>query len=271
MKGTLLRYPGGKAKIFPLIKEKVVENELNNKIYVEPFAGGFGIGLKSMLNNLFNGYIINDYDYHIYAFWHSIFYETNKFINMLDQVAVTLDTWHYQKYIYNNYKCYSIIDVGFSTFFLNRTNYSGIIKGGPLGGLTQQGRYKISCRFNKEELIKNIISISNYKNIVEIYNMDAIQFIDNIIIPRNNDLFINFDPPYVRKGAELYTNYYTTENHVLLQAKILQLPTDTQWIMTYDDCDLIRNLYCTFNLEKIKLMYTAGKTKEGNELLIKHI
>lgn len=271
MRGSLLRYPGGKSKIYELIERISQEYNLGNRTYVEPFAGGFGLGIKSICSGLFNNFIINDYDLHIFAFWHCIFNETDFFIDKIKQSEITVDEWLKQKNIYNNASVYDIKDVGFSTFFLNRTNYSGILKGGPIGGFTQRGKYKIDCRFNKNELIKNIKDISNHKNQVEIYNLDASRFIDEIIIPRSDKLFVNFDPPYVKRGAELYANYYTEDDHIKFKRQIELLPETLPWIMTYDDCELIRELYYAYYPEKMSLRYSAGTAKEGEELFIRHL
>ena len=41
-----LRYPGGKAQLFPLVRDIIVANRLNGATYIEPFAGGAGLALK---------------------------------------------------------------------------------------------------------------------------------------------------------------------------------------------------------------------------------
>ena len=95
---------------------------------------GSGLALSLLYNNLVSNIIINDIDKSIYAFWHSILVYNKKFCQKIIDIDVTLDEWHKQKEIYNNPKS-KIFDLGFATFFLNRTNYSGIIKGGPIGGM----------------------------------------------------------------------------------------------------------------------------------------
>ena len=271
MKGSILRYPGGKAKLYPTIKSIVERHNLTRNIYVEPFAGGFGIGLKAMQENLFAGYIINDVDYHVYAFWSVLFNHTENLISLINETLINLDTWRNQKAIYDNYNNYTLLEVGFSFFFLNRSNYSGVLTGGPIGGISQEGQYKIDCRFSKENLIKNITAIAKHRNNVAIYNMDAHAFITDIILRHHEDLLIYFDPPYVEKGKSLYTNFYETHNHIELQRIIFHELANINWIMTYDDCELIRELYYELMPEKYKLNYVAGVKREGNELFIKHI
>lgn len=266
-----LRYPGGKGKLYKQVKQIILDNNLQDRAYTEPFAGGYGIGIKLLLNNDINHAIINDFDYHIYAIWQCIFLHTETFIRLIMNTPINLQTWETQKKIYNDYQNHSLLEVGFSAFFLNRTNYSGVLKGGPIGGIEQSGKYKIDCRFNKQRLIASIQRISTFRNNVEIYNMDINKFIDTIILKRQNELFVNFDPPYVSKGEVLYKNYFNEDDHKQLANKIITNLQDVQWIMTYDDCELIRELYKEFNPQKFNLQYYAGTKRIGNELLITNL
>lgn len=262
---TPLRYPGGKTCLYDTIKNIVYENQLNNKIYVEPYSGGFGLGLKLMLNNDMEQFVINDYDYHIYAFWKCVFLHTKQLIEKIVDTEITIKEWHKQKQIYNDYKKYTILEVGFSTLFLNRTNYSGILKSGPIGGFNQTGKYKINCRFNKDKLIEIIRSISKFKKNVKIYNYDAIELIKKLQ-PVEKDIFYNFDPPYVKKGKELYLNAYNQNDHINLQKAVSNI--GTKWVMTYDDTDFIRNLYRESLFTMKILSYSAGSKRKANELFI---
>ncbi len=266
-----LRYPGGKGKLYKQVKQIILDNNLQHKAYTEPFAGGYGIGIKLLLNHDIQHAIINDFDYHIYAIWKCIFDYTEQFIALINDTEINLQTWEEQKSIYNNYENYSLLEVGFSAFFLNRTNYSGVLKGGPIGGLAQTGKYKIDCRFNKQRLIKLIERISEFRHCVQVYNMDVNDFIDTVILQRQNDLFVNFDPPYVNKGEVLYKNYFNEEDHKQLANKITANLQNVQWIMTYDDCELIKDLYKNYNPQNFNLQYYAGTKRLGKELLISNL
>ena len=72
--------------------------------------------------------------------------------------------WEKQKRIYENTRSEFLL--GFATFFLNRTNYSGVITGGPIGGFEQKGQWKIDARFNKKSLIDRIERISYFKSLL---------------------------------------------------------------------------------------------------------
>lgn len=268
---TPLRYPGGKGKMYNRVKQIIEENNLQEKTYTEPFAGGFGIGIKLIANNIVNRTIINDYDYRIYAIWDCIFHNTENFINLINETPINIEMWKKQKEIYKTYKNFSLLEVGFSAFFLNRTNYSGVLKGGPIGGISQEGKYKVDCRFNKSYLIGLIRAISQFRETVEIYNYDAKEFINKIVKNREKELFINFDPPYVQNGQQLYTNFYKEDDHRALANVIISQCKDVYWIMTYDDNALIKEIYNGFENEELLLTYTAGGTKTGKEILLKHL
>ena len=158
-----LRYPGGKNKLARFIASLCVSNNISGH-YVEPYTGGASVALKLLLDGYVNEITINDLDRSIYAFWHSILTNTNKFCRKIRNTEVTLNNWKRFRKIFLNKEKASLFDLGFATFFLNRTNRSGIINGGVIGGVKQKGEYKIDCRFNKDNLIDRIkFSILNPK------------------------------------------------------------------------------------------------------------
>lgn len=133
-----------------------------------------------------------------------------------------MDEWERQKMVRENLTDYSCLEIGFSTFFLNRTNRSGIIdKAGPIGGLDQQGDYPIDCRFNKSRLISQIEKIAGCRDHIRLYNLEALDFIEDVILKKRKS-FIFFGPPYYSKGPGLYTNFYSHGDHVNLANAITQ-------------------------------------------------
>ena len=151
-----LRYPGGKTKIAPLVSAIMEKAEIKNGIYIEPFAGGGGVALSLLLSNKVKHIVINDMDITIYAFWYSILNHTDEFIDLIKKTQVSIEEWHNQKEVFLNKDSSNLLELGFATFFLNRTNRSGILKAGPIGGYNQTGNYLIDARFNKQNLIKRI-------------------------------------------------------------------------------------------------------------------
>lgn len=262
-----LRYPGGKAKLSEYIKKLIYQNNLNNSYYIEPFAGGAGVALYLLINKHVSKIFINDLDKSIYAFWYSVLNHTDELCSMIENTPVNLEQWFIQKNIQKNKEFESLLNLGFSTFFLNRTNRSGIIKAGVIGGYAQKGNYKIDCRFNKDELIDRIKLISSFKDSIELHNLDVREFIDYIIPSIKKQSFIFFDPPYYNKGSQLYVNYFTHEDHLELSHSISEIKNH-YWIVTYDYEPKIQNMYRQFHQVSYALNYTAGKKYTGYEIMV---
>jgi len=263
-----LRYPGGKTILYEKVKNIINKNVNNNCTYIEPFAGGCGLALKLLFNNNVERIIINDYDYAIYCVWDSILNNVEEYIEKINNIAVNLDEWNKQHDIYENKQKYAKIDIAVATLFLNRTNISGVIKGGPIGGNKQNGKYKIDCRFNKKTLVDKIIKIHDYKDKIELYNMEANDFVNNVILNRDDNVFIYLDPPYFQKGPILYKNFFKKENHEKLSNVVKSNLEKYKWIITYDNNENIKEMYDKYKIEIFDLPYSAGNNKKGKEIMI---
>lgn len=264
-----LRYPGGKTILYDKVKNILEKNDLLDCTYMEPFSGGAGLALKLLMNNDVKKIVINDFDYAIYSFWYNVLHDTDRFCKDIEDIKVDLKEWEHQRYIYNNQKNFSIYEIGFATFFLNRTNRSGIIKGGAIGGRSQDGKYKIDCRFNKPVLIEKIKKIGKYRNRIKLFNYDVNDFIKQVVMrQKKENFFIYFDPPYIKKGPELYKNHFNCEGHTYLSENIKEKLLEKNWIITYDKNKLVYKLYDNFNITDFNLNYSAGNKKIGNEVMI---
>lgn len=266
-----LRYPGGKACLTQFITELTQRNDLVGGRYVELYAGGAGAALNLLYNGIFSNIHINDYDYTIFSFWHAVLHETEAFIKMIENTPVTLAEWHRQKEIFDRGRENEQLDLGFATFFLNRTNRSGIIfKAGPIGGFEQTGNYLIDVRFNKKNLIQRIEKIGNHADCIYLTNEDATEIIKNLDDYTNdiNQTFLYLDPPYYNKGKQLYLNNYGHDGHESLAQQVRNLPSDLRWLISYDNVDQIKKMYRRYSLAAFDLNYTLQTKKFGSELLI---
>ncbi|QGH20790.1 DNA adenine methylase [Clostridium butyricum] len=261
-----LRYPGGKNKLTYFVKSLIDEKKLNKSTYVEPFCGGAAVALSLLINNQVDNIIINDYDKSIYAFWYSVLNYTDELCNLINNTIINMDEWYKQKRVQENKFKENLLNLGFSTLFLNRTNRSGIIKAGVIGGKEQKGEYKLDCRFNKADIIQKIRYIAAHKNDIVLYNLDTEDLIRNVINNLEHKSFIFFDPPYYNKGATLYTNFYKHEDHVSLANKIKDIKYHS-WILTYDNTPEIRDMYNKFKSEVYKLNYSVQKKHKGEEVI----
>ncbi len=259
-----LRYPGGKTVLSSFFGDVMQKFNLKNVTYVEPFAGGAGAALSLLFNGQVNKIVINDLDKAIYSFWMSAVFDSEKFITKINSTEVTIKEWKRQKAIYINPKS-DQFSLGFATFFLNRTNVSGILNGGPIGNFKQDGKWKIDARFNKQGLIEKIRKIAVYKNSIAVFNEDGVKLIKRYLKKKNT--FIYLDPPYYEKGAALYFNHYNADNHKMLAEELNKFP-NSHWLLTYDDKPEIRFLYKNRKVINFSLNYNAYESRVGKEILI---
>lgn len=251
---TPLRYPGGKARLGAWLSEIISANNLDDACYVEPYAGGAGAALYLLSNGFVPQIWINDADPVIYSFWWTLLNENDWLIDSIKNEEITIENWRKHKAIIETPDDKEIREIGFSTFFLNRSNRSGIIKGGVIGGLEQKGEYKIDARFKKDKLIKRINKIYKLKEKIKISNLDALEVIDSIK-KSDEKYFIYFDPPYFNKADQLYRNFYEERDHKSVSKEILTL--DTPWIVTYDNCEEIRKIYKSANATELSFKYST--------------
>lgn len=258
-----LRYPGGKSKLLPLFSCLVNEN--NHDSYIEAFAGGAGVAIGLIVTNKVHHIIINDYDIAIFSFWKTLLEHNDWFIDKIITTPVTIEEWKAQKDIYVKEKTFSK-ELGFATFFLNRANHSGILKAGPIGGMQQTGKWKIDARFNKENLIDKLQKIYEHKDGIEVYNYEVREFID--FLNKRKDLthpLIYLDPPYYKKGQQLYKNFFDDHDHIEISEKIGKLNYD--WIVTYDNEAFIKDLYAQYSSGEFALNYSLSVKREATEFI----
>jgi len=261
-----LRYPGGKNKLSAFIAKICIDNNLND-LYVEPYAGGASVALFLLFEGFVKNIIINDKDRSIYAFWYSVLNRPNELCELIDKTEINLENWYKLKDVQNYKNKVDLLNLGFSTLFMNRTNRSGIITGGPIGGYEQLGDYKIDCRFNKEEIKKRIFKIASREKDIKLYRQDALKLIDIVEKKANQDnVVIYFDPPYYLKASTLYMNHYKNDNHQTVCERIKRI-SNIQWIVSYDNVPEIRTLYSDFNKKEYSFNHTAYKIREGKEIL----
>lgn len=261
-----LRYPGGKRRLVNFMKVILHENGLRGGQYVEPYAGGASIGLALLLEGYVTHVYINDIDRALYAFWYSVLNKTEEFIELIEKTPITIEEWHKQRKVQENKERSSLIDLGFSTFFLNRTNRSGIISGGVIGGKGQLGNWKLDCRFNKVDLLRRIRKISEFRHNISLFNEDAFTFIQTKLPNLEKNTLIYLDPPYYVKGQQmLYVNYYEPKDHEKIANLMPQV--HQYWIISYDDVPEIRKLYKSYRNLAYNLHYTTQSKYQGKEIL----
>lgn len=260
-----LRYPGGKTKFYTYVREILSCNDMLGETYIEPFAGGAGLALKLLLNEDVSRIVINDFDPAIYSFWHSVLYETEAFCELIENAILTTNQWNLQHSIYLESDTSDPLTLGFATFYLNRTNISGVVKSGMIGGQGQNGKYGLDARFNRQTLIEKIKTIASHKEQIVLLNLDARELLQPRQLRKFYKIFINLDPPYVKKGAQLYKNAFSESDHRELCELVKQCRR--KWIVTYDVCPLVADLYKSYRSSYLDVTYSIQASKKAKEYI----
>ncbi|WP_432723884.1 DNA adenine methylase [Jeongeupia wiesaeckerbachi] len=262
---TPLRYPGGKGRLSTFMREVIDLNGLRGGEYVELYAGGAGIAITLLLNKVVSRIHINDLNRSIHAFWNAVLNNSEALCDLITQTPVTIEEWHRQRIVQADMEA-DPFDLAFSTFFLNRTNRSGIIGGGVIGGKDQSGKWKLDARFNKKDLIERIRKIASLSEYISLYNCDAAEFIKTELPNVANRSLIYLDPPYYIKGKGLYQNHYQHADHEEISQLVATIRQP--WLVTYDNVDHIRSLYKSFPQRNFGLQYSAQGRYCGTEVLV---
>ncbi|MGV0376296.1 MULTISPECIES: DNA adenine methylase [Corynebacterium] len=268
---TPLRYPGGKSQLRPVVKSLIDRSSTDFAEYIEPFCGGSGIAMDLLLNKTVERVWINDLDQGIYSFWHALVAEPDRLMRWIEDVPLTMTEWNRQREIIEGSENVSGYDfnLGAAYFFMSRTNRSGVIRGGVIGGKEQKGRYKLDCRFNKTRLLGLVRAISSESDRIRVTNLNGLDVVTKPVFPdtQPESCLVYADPPYVQKAEGLYMNFFEESDHVKLSYG-LKNSLFPYWFATYDDDPLIRRLYSDHDPENINVTYSAQVKRRAAELLI---
>lgn len=265
-----LRYPGSKASF-----AKEVEAFFNVCGYkemdvIEPFAGSAAVSIHLVSLGLCKKATIIERDPLLYAFWKVVFSNHEKLCSAIDDLKINLDTWHSLQPLLEIGKPSkeNLVELAVGGLFFNRTNFSGVLNAGPIGGLKQKSEYKIDCRFNKKELIERISNLARFKNKFRVLFGDGISFIESFE-PKRESIFFYIDPPYFVQGERLYRFFFTLKEHKQLSAAIKTLKVP--WLLSYDKHPVIEMFYEKYVLSSFEFNYSSKKRKIERECLVTNI
>jgi DNA adenine methylase len=256
------RYPGGKGALAEFLAELMMSQRPVCTTYIEPFAGGAGAAIRLLLDERVDEIILNDLDPGVAAFWRSVRNQPKELVELIRTTEVSVAEWYKKSHIYVEGSD-DDLELGFATFFLNRTNRSGILRARPIGGLLQDGRWRIDARFNREELIQRIELISKYNSRITVSNLDGIDLLRGML-PLSDTTFVYVDPPYIDKGKDLYLNAMHWNDHIELS--ILLAESNARWMATYN-CDerLLEDLYPMCRCARFSINHSAQTQHVGSE------
>lgn len=262
-----LRYPGGKAPFAPFIAKVMQVNGVEGGHYMEPYAGGAGVALELLFHGHASHIHINDADPAVYAFWVAVTRHSEQLLQLLDDTPITMDQWFKWRAVLREEHKATVVEKGFATLFMNRTNRSGILNAGVIGGKEQNGVYKLDARFKKEQMVSRIEAIAKRSKDITVYHEDSLVLLKRCssFMPKKSLIYL--DPPYYVKGEGLYRNFYEHDDHVQI-AKVLQRKKfKWPWVVSYDNVDEIRTMYQLSNALSYGLNYTAQRRYVGSEVM----
>lgn len=262
------RYPGGKAFLYKYLLGRLASLPAGLRFYAEPFCGGAGAAVILLKLDAVSEIHLNDADPKVFSAWQGILNEPDRFAAEIMRTPVDLPTW---------YACRDLVEaatepsfeLGFATFFLNRTSRSGIVVGaGPIGGYDQRGNWKIDARFNREALADRVHWLGSMRERIRITQEDALTFLSRSTSRLEIERTLFFvDPPYVTAGGRLYLNAMNEGKHIAL-SDMLQDGKLPHWVLTYDDHPLIRELYDRQVITDLAVTYSLQNKRKEREVLI---
>lgn len=264
---TPLRYPGGKARFAPFITEVITNNELTGGHYLEPFAGGAGLALVLLMDGVVEHIHINDADAAVAVFWRAATQQSAELSKLVANEAITMDAWHHWRAVMLGQVAGTELERGFATLFMNRTNRSGILKGGVIGGKAQGGTYKLDARFMRDELCLRLERIGRHADAISVYEEDAHELLLRChqFLPAKSLIYL--DPPYYVKGAGLYRNFYKHEDHEKIARLLASTHFRQPWVVSYDNAQEICAMYAYARSFTYGLHYTAQRRYTGSEVM----
>jgi DNA adenine methylase len=263
-----LRYPGGKAKLSDYFKSLIRHNQLLDRTYAEPFAGGGGVALTLLLHGYVNRIVLNDLSEPIYLFWRAVIDEPEWFQERIKSASLSTSEWERQRSIFRGDISAPDREKGFAAFYLNRTNHSGVLNGGMIGGYGQNGKYGIGARFNKDELQSRIARIAKQRSKITITNFDALDMINNLQDSCGDpEPILYIDPPYYDKGRDLYYDFYEDSDHCDLCLAVRSLQPTVPWVVSYDNVKPICDLYSEYERRTYNLSYSVKNGRTGKEAM----
>jgi len=259
-----LRYPGGKGKIANFMKAVFLKNSFVGAEYVEPYAGGASVALALLFEEYASHIHINDLNRSVYTFWKTVLSSPTELCDRIQNAELSVEEWTKQRALQHDPEV-SDLDLAFSTFYLNRTSRSGILRGGIIGGKDQTGPWKMDARFNKPDLIERVRKIARFSSRITVTECDAADLIRSYASAPPQPTFLYIDPPYYVRGQDLYQNFYEPDDHKEISrlVKALQVP----WMVSYDANPEVAKLYKGYQAMQYGLSYSAGGRYSGSELI----
>jgi DNA adenine methylase len=257
----IFRFPGGKHKFLPVL-DALFDRVLDGaNSFHDVFVGGGSVLLHVAKKRPNVTLHANDLDMDIASFWRVVVSdEVGELCERL-RIRPTIDAF----YQIRAQKLSSALDRAFRVIFLNRTAFSGLWHNNPIGGRMQASRFRVFTNWTGQKMVDEIWEAHRLlKGRTVVTSVDGAGYVR--AHPQSPKYL---DPPYFHAGAGLYRMQMTLAGHLGLAAA---LRNSGKWILSYDDCPGVRELYSWAQCYTVRALYRfhqkAGKCARGDELII---
>lgn len=262
---TPFRYPGAKNKMLPVLREHLDPLLVDQDNFIDVFVGGGSVLLDIAQRYPTIKLHANDKDYWMYCFWNIVSSgddaKFNSLLQLIEQKP-TLELFYQLRETPTD----DPVECAYRAIFFNRTTFSGIAYSGPIGGKEQKSQYTVDCRYNVAKLKTKILACR--KLLINRTTVSGLDFGEYTEL-WNTNYPAYLDPPYYVKGDALYIEKMDSFQHEKLSAL---LQHREGWVLSYDDCPEIRNLYANQKVIDLSARYCINGKKDNweskNELII---
>lgn len=247
----------------------------NESEYREAFIGGGSIYLAGGFENAW----INDLDTGVYDLWRLVKEDPGLLIDLFKKHGSILDHKEHPERIQEALDLWrsiqkdteaKVVPLGYRTLFLNKTCFSGVLTGGPTGGLHQTGKYKINARWAQTKTIQRIMSAHEQLKTCRITNYSY----EQVVSESGKDVVLYLDPPYLIKGKQCYEKHFNLEDHQKFAKNVVSC--GHRYIVTVDDCVELRSIWTELVDKQCVLTETwlysmsdfRDKNREGKEMFV---
>mgnify|MGYP001306241904 CR=1 FL=1 len=253
-----LRYPGGKTRACKVLDEAMCErfNMKDFDVLVSPFFGGGSF--EFFLQTKYDCRIVaNDKFEPLYNFWSVCKSDKSELVRMLYEKAGKITSEIFKEYRDSIMGDNDRFSRALKYFSINRCSFSGSTLSGGYSSESNKKRFTTSS-------VDRVGSL-DLEN-VEFSNLDFSDFLSRDF-GENSIIFL--DPPYyLGTGSKLYGQ--RGDIHESFQHDKLEecLRSKKNWVMTYNDCEYVRNLYSNYEIVETAWSYGMNSSKKSSEIII---
>jgi DNA adenine methylase len=241
----ILRFPGGKANLLTSLRPYLDRLVNGHDSFHDVFVGSGAVLLDVARRHPDLRLHANDADAGLMTFWRIV--SSKAVMPFCERVMNTRPTLKlYREMLASRPRRPE--DIAFRYYFLNRTSFSGLWRGGPIGGLTQRSRWKVDVEWRAEKSVNDILEAHRLlSGRLELACLAGVEYVAGHV---RQPMYC--DPPYFERGDWLYAHKMTLADHLRLSQL---LHSARHWLLTYDDSPAVRRLYSWACLHVIPARY----------------